>query len=901
MKPLKLVMQAFGSYLGRTELDFTRLGEHPIFLITGQTGGGKTTILDAMCFALYCKATGGRRRWSSMRSTSAPQDAETLVEFTFALGAEQYRFFRSQAVYAARGTGVLKTKESHECYRSNNGEWELLQSGAESRVRECAEELLGLTCEQFSQVMILPQGDFLKLLLSNSRDKAQMFQTLFATQKWERVARILKEQANALEKQAGSIMAERSAVFAREEVQTPEELAEKLTRLKTEVTEKQKERVKTEKEFTVVSAQYTEAKTLTEQFQTVEKLKQTQQALVKEKPAIEEKKHLLERARKAAAVLPYYHTMQEAEQMLTRRNQEKEQAAKQLQDAQQACTTAAKQLVKAQECRKKAETLSGEYGALFAQKERVGQYSLLLEKDKQTANALQKEKQVEQEALKRMETAAKQVTAGDEYVHTAKQEAERLPQLLEEVQAIIQTNAAAALAQNLQEETPCPVCGSLHHPQLAVMSQQLEQAQSAVEQAKKSAQMLQSAEKRLEQRRAELEQAQKELYTCREQIARLQSEAVSLKDSLQQLSTQLGGMADAEKLEQRLALIKQEQNHNTQEAERIEQAAAAAKTNLARAATFLEGAQRAFAEAKEALVKAQQNWEQILVKEKLSAQEDYTAWVLPAAQRQELERRLSEYAAQVESTVQRLAELQALLEGKTVPNLEEIQARYQAVQEQVSRLAEQTGALEQRVKSTEHSAIQMEQLEKTGKEAQERFESTSRLAILLSGKNSAKVPLQQFVLGIMLDDILASANQFFAQFSAGRYSLNRIVGSVGGNALGGLDMEVFDAHDGCSRAVETLSGGELFLASLSLAFGLSDVVQSYSGSVHLDSIFIDEGFGSLDQETLDTAMRALAHLQKMGRTIGMISHVSELKSRIAAQIVVSKGTDGGSTAQVIAG
>lgn len=147
----------------------------------------------------------------------------------------------------------------------------------------------------------------------------------------------------------------------------------------------------------------------------------------------------------------------------------------------------------------------------------------------------------------------------------------------------------------------------------------------------------------------------------------------------------------------------------------------------------------------------------------------------------------------------------------------------------------------------------------------------------------------------MLDDILSSANQFFATLSSGRYSLSRVVGATSGNALGGLDLEVIDAYTGGARAVETLSGGELFLASLSLAFGLSDVVQSYSGGVHLDSLFIDEGFGSLDQETLDTAMKALAQLQHMGRTIGIISHVSELKNRIAAQIVVGKDRNGGST------
>lgn len=167
-----------------------------------------------------------------------------------------------------------------------------------------------------------------------------------------------------------------------------------------------------------------------------------------------------------------------------------------------------------------------------------------------------------------------------------------------------------------------------------------------------------------------------------------------------------------------------------------------------------------------------------------------------------------------------------------------------------AQAAQAVGKLEQTALAAKESLGHLRKLEEKGKKLEEEYGRTNRLAALLSGKNACKVPLHQFVLGVMLDDILSSANQFFATLSSGRYSLSRVVGATSGNALGGLDLEVIDAYTGGARAVETLSGGELFLASLSLAFGLSDVVQSYSGGVHLDSLFIDEGFGSLDQETL---------------------------------------------------
>ena len=174
----------------------------------------------------------------------------------------------------------------------------------------------------------------------------------------------------------------------------------------------------------------------------------------------------------------------------------------------------------------------------------------------------------------------------------------------------------------------------------------------------------------------------------------------------------------------------------------------------------------------------------------------------------------------------------------------------------------------------------------------------AKLAEALSGKNPRKMPILQYVLSIMLDQVLVSANRFFSTLSRGRYALRLMDAPKGGNAYGGLDLEVLDGASMLPRSIETLSGGEQFLASLSLAFGLSDVVQAHSGAVGLDAIFIDEGFGSLDGETLDTAMKALAMLRQGGRLIGVISHVSELKSRIPCRVEVTRDGEGFSQVQI---
>ena len=207
-------------------------------------------------------------------------------------------------------------------------------------------------------------------------------------------------------------------------------------------------------------------------------------------------------------------------------------------------------------------------------------------------------------------------------------------------------------------------------------------------------------------------------------------------------------------------------------------------------------------------------------------------------------------------------------------------------------LSEKVGSIKQQIQLIQKTEALLKELQKKSDQLEAEYSKFARVSLLLQGNNAGKMPIKMFVLSIMFDDILSAANLYFSQFSCNRYSLSRVKEGGIGRGFRGLEIEVFDAYFGGVRTIDTLSGGELFLASLSLAFGLSDVVQSYAGGVRLDSIFIDEGFGSLDEETLDTAIKALKQIQKMGRTVGVISHVSELKSRIAAKLIVYQSEDG---------
>lgn len=789
MKAEELQLQAFGSYRRLTRIDFRELGENPLFLITGSTGGGKTTLLDAMCFALYCRATGGRRSWGSMRCMEAPDDEETFVEFTFSLGRERYRFRRSRTYYKGRGTGERKVREEHAAYRWDGEAWELLVSGAESRVREKAEELLGLTCEQFSQVVVLPQGDFLRLLLANSREKAAMFQTLFGAARWERVSRRLRELAAAKKAQADRLTAERASLLAREEVETPEQLSEKLASLEAEGKVLAGEAEKLEQELGRATEAWNAASLLDRQFRLAEELAQRAQGLERKRPAMEQAEARLALCRRASAFAPHLRSLQAAEK-------EQEENGKKL---------------------------SRELSVLRGETER--------------------RTREEQELRKKLEEAEARCRKGEEFIRGLSGEAARLAPLTARVQELTRRSAASALASVLREGEPCPVCGSVHHPAPAAPSPELEQAQAALEQARAAAAKQTAAQQRLEQRRREQKEAAAALEQCRTALAACEARRAAVQ---------------AAQEESRAALARTVEGKRQAEEE-------------FRAALPQEGKEIPLAEL-------------LLSPDRLEARE----------------RELQEYRAAVASCEEQQKRAAAEIAGKERPRVQEVRAALDAARTRREESVRRAATLAQRLESGKRSLQSLRELENTAVSAARDYERTERLGALLSGKNARRVPLQQFVLGIMLDDILSAANLFFSQFSTGRYALRRVRDAGSGHALAGLDLEVLDAQCGSARAVETLSGGELFLASLSLAFGLSSVVQAVSGSVRLDSIFIDEGFGTLDQETLDTAMRALAQVQGAGRTVGVISHVSELRTRILRQIRVSRLADGSSTAAVFA-
>ena len=1024
MKPISITMQGFGSYIQSATIDFSSLGENPIFLITGATGGGKTTILDAMCFALYCKATGGRRSWSSMRSTAAEDSLSTSVDFSFQLGSEVYRFYRSQSVYYVRGSGRRDIREEHICYRltdglptDKNAQWELLVSGSETKVRDYAQRLLGLTCEQFSQVIVLPQGDFLKLLRANSNGKAEILQTLFATQIWSQITDKMKQHANTLSKEVGELYATKNALLEREEVETVEALEEKCIRNNAALLTSQTELKQLQKTVAHALEQLNQAKELQQKMIQKKELERKQINLQDYAPAIEEKKKLLSSAKQIEQIYPYWQNYQ-----TSKKSSIEKQASYQ---------TAQQVFQQAQLCQKQLED---QQENILNQKEQIVQMEKILpdlERSIQTLNridALNIQQKEMQEIIEKKDAEQSQIQLqitqieermqkGTLYLQSIDTEYQKLPEYKEQllifqtyeqqyltwsqiktehekakqifdssfaikqekehiisqkqeqishIQTAVLEQTALAMAQELQENKPCPVCGSLHHPapalqnsleqtdtaQLSAFRAELEQLQTDYQQYLQTFSHAQAVlDEKISQLKAasdacqkiptDYEQLQIQIMKQKEQIQKSEALIATRKKSeerLQTLSDEQSRLKETyeQKREeiafhhQQLAVIeasikelnnsiqlpngiinaKKEWNNIQYTLKRLKENTslwdtkwmeacskiAVEKANLEHAASVQAEAIDAEEKSKQIFTKQLETVENML---NINIDSDLEPLRISVQERQELEHTIQDYTTQVQTILQQLHQLTIQLQGQAEPNIVPLETDYIQLQQQHDALSLKIGAQTQQLENTKKALSQLQKITSNSKETEAQYEQASRLHQLLSGGNSKKIPLQQFILGIMLDDILTYANEFFSLLSRGRYSLRRLEGSIGGNAKSGLDLEVLDGFTGAPRSIETLSGGEQFLASLSLAFGLSDVVQSYSGSVRLDSIFIDEGFGSLDQDTLDTAMKALSQIQKMGRTVGIISHVSELKNRIATQIQVHPSKNGGSSITIV--
>lgn len=864
MKPLKLTMRAFGPYAGETVIDFEKLQGRHLFLICGPTGAGKTTILDAMCYALYGK-TSGDRTGEKMRSDYADSSERTEVIFDFMLGDKTYRATRSpaQMVDKKRGSGqTLAAMQASLSELEDGKEINTLRTGIE----EAAGKLIGLNADQFCQVILLPQGDFRKLLVAKADEREAILKQLFKTQRFSEFKDRLKDRLDAkvrekMEKQTreDQILSSSGATDEKQLSQMVEEAGKELKEAQDIVKSREKE----SNEFREV---YQKETALMGHFTELEKALKQDAALKNEEGRMKEMEASLSLIRSARELAPYFVQLDG----ITR---EGKQEAVKLKTARADMETYSK-------LNETLEKRIQELDAMKEKREEERKTALkmqdLVPKAKLYGAAVQALKNA-QNALSRAEEETKRLQASAEAARKAR---DAQKEKADAVRKSYIDGQAFLLAEGLEDGVPCPVCGAIHHPAPARGGDHVAKAED-VERAQKEYERASAAYDRANDAKEKhstgaYAKAVSDHAKADAQMKTLEEIPEAYRDPkfLEMESTRL------------LAGIRKWERDKETAAVQLRKAGADLSASQA--------ACRNAEERREELVKKYRETESVLKeasdKAGFKSLDECKEWYKKKDTEESVRKTLEQYRADRKSTEERIKAEEQATAGKERPDMQALNEKSKALQEQLKKASERAAALKERTETLQKAVSDARAIEKEMEDLRKEEGLIRGLYDLTSGKKT-RITLERYVLGTLLDDVANAANLRLLSMSRRRYSLHRMT-DESGLGKGGLSLEVSDSFTGRSRPANTLSGGETFLASLSLALGLADVVQSRQGGVRLDTMFIDEGFGTLDPDSLNSAMNTLIDLQNTGRMVGIISHVPELEERIDARLRVTPAEKG---------
>ena len=857
-------MRAFGPYAGETVIDFEKLQGRHLFLICGPTGAGKTTILDAMCYALYGK-TSGDRTGEKMRSDYADSSERTEVIFDFMLGDKTYRATRSpaQMVDKKRGSGqTLAAMQASLSEMEDGKEINTLRTGIE----EAAGKLIGLNADQFCQVILLPQGDFRKLLVAKADEREAILKQLFKTQRFSEFKDRLKDRLDAkvrekMEKQTreDQILSTAGAADEKQLASIVEE-AEKSLQEAVETTRKQ------EKESNEFREVYQKETALMGHFTELDKALKQDAALKNEEGRMKEMEASLSLIRSARELAPYFDQLDG----ITR---EGRQEAQKLKTAKADMETYAR-------LNETLEKRIQELDAMKEKREEERKTALkmqdLVPKAKLYGAAVQALKNAKN-ALSRAEEETKRLQAAAEAARKARDEQK---EKADAVRKSYIEGQAFLLAEGLEDGVPCPVCGAIHHPAPARGGDNVAKAED-----------VERAQKEYERASAAYDRANdaKEKHSTGA-YAKAVSDHAKADAQMKTLEEIPEAYRDPKYLEA-------ESTRLLTDIRKWEQDKETAAAQLRKAGADLSASQAACRNAeerREELVKKYRETESVLKeasdKAGFQSLDECKEWYKKKDTEESVRKTLEQYRADRKSTEERIKAEEQETAGKERPDMLALNEKSKALQDQLKKASERAAALKERTETLQKAVSDARAIEKELEDLRKEEGLIRGLYDLTSGKKT-RITLERYVLGTLLDDVANAANLRLLSMSRRRYSLHRMT-DESGLGKGGLSLEVSDSFTGRSRPANTLSGGETFLASLSLALGLADVVQSRQGGVRLDTMFIDEGFGTLDPDSLNSAMNTLIDLQNTGRMVGIISHVPELEERIDARLRVTPAEKG---------
>lgn len=875
MKPLKLSMSAFGPYAEKETLDFTVLGASTLFLICGPTGAGKSTVLDAMCYALYGKTSGGVRSGGNLRSDYAGPDVMTEVTFDFSLGDKIYRVYRCpeqmRQKKRAKDTSAVALQKAEAALYELDAEGNEKKLLASKNVEKEIDGLLGVEVDQFRQIILLPQGDFRKLLLADSQDRQKIMQKLFRTDVYWRLEMKLAGRVKALEKEYDALRLRISERLSSCGAAGVEALAEKRGEAEKKSAEAAALYEKAEAGAADFLKEYDAAKTLAEAWTRLSRADADEKKLAAEKEKMDALALRIEKISMAARLEPEVRQLEKTYASGVER-------ARQLADAERNYEALAKRL--GAEAERKA-ALDREAPARKAEGVELARLRQM-----QPAAARYGEAAAEADAFGKKAAEAERARVSAENQHGVRsRDAEEKKRVAGVLAAAFLHGQAAYLAESLEEGQPCPVCGATHHPAKAHTAEAVPRKED-VENARAAAETAEKAEVAALQKFQKAQRAEADAKTaCAAAAERL----AQLADRVPEEYRNPEALGEAiRRLEKSAADYEKRLGEAQAAAQELAGKTKAAETEK----TLLEKDVEAL---RDQYRKDQAVLEERSREEGFDGQRELKEYFREIPEEPALRQTVSAYKAAVKSAADRKADETKTIAGRPRPDMAEWDEKRRAADRAVKDALTAKNSWEHAAAQYKDAMDAIEAIKKEQEKTGAAYTLAGRLYDLYRGKENG-INLERFVLGALLDDVTEAANLRLHTMSGGRYRLARRTGErLDRRKGGGLDLEVFDSYTGKNRPAATLSGGETFLASLSLALGLADVVQEYAGGIRLDAMFIDEGFGTLDSESLDLALKTLMKLQSAGRLVGIISHVDELEERIPAKLRVTK-TERGSRA-----
>lgn len=882
MKPLKIKISAFGPYKNCIDIDFEKLGESGIFLITGDTGAGKTTIFDSISFALFGEVSGSNRPVPSVRSDFADNDTETFVELEFTHKNKKYKIRRNPAYERTKKRGEGTTKTSADASLEYDDK---VISGTKN-VDIKIEEILGINSKQFKQISMLAQGEFLKILFAESKDRTEIFRRIFDTDIYNQIAKRLADKTRIakaeLEQLKDYFAINSSNIVWKDGIQSVQpkdvnelfiqEILEKLQqeiKINSEQFEKCQEQIsKQSDENSKIEKEIMAQKDKNDKIDRCQKLQEEQKVLQEKQEDIKQKEILIQKSQEIInKILPKEDKKKELEKEIS-------QKQKVLQDISE----------KIELGKKKEEKFKQILELIEIIKVQFQKYSELKDGKTELEDKIKKLQVIikEQENKKIASENAQKLEAEWEKLST---------EVLEKEKEFFREQAGI-LAEKLKENEPCPVCGSLHHPNLAIKSTSVltkEELDNLKEKEEKSRKTLTDATNKVTEINSKIETLIKE-FGEKPDVELYNKKYAEISEELEKAYNQLND--NYKKIMLKDIVIESFEYDIFKE--KITNKISKEREEFLKLQTQQEENKKQIDELLQKKEKAQNDYQNTLKELGFENEEQYKKSVLNNLQIEIFSKEIEKYKTDVTINATKLEEIQKEIKGFEKVDLTAKIQEFNNKKQELENMRKQQMEYHRIFENNNRILVDLQTNSKKLDSKIKEFTMVEDLSKIANGTvyGKRRIEFEQFVQASYFDMVIIEANKRLLKMTDNRFLLVRKESSERVSDKIGLELEVIDNYNGKRRDVKSLSGGEAFKAALSLALGLSDVIQSYSGGIVVDTMFIDEGFGSLDTESREQAINTLNQLTDNHKLIGIISHVTELKERIDKKVIVTKSTEG---------